>query len=120
MCKLFLIVNFAERVTASIPYKRTDVTSSIVCYDRPTSILRTRMVTFLQRQIVQLQLVDDPHCVCPLGELETPDHILYECTNYHRLRERLRDSELVEGVVWRLPVAFWMRKDSYRDFEAPG
>ena len=35
--------------------------------------------------------------------METPEHILYECTKYHSLRDKLRERALVEGVVWPPP-----------------
>ena len=47
------------------------------------------------------------------------EHILYECTKYHSLRDKLRERALVEGgVVWLPPVDFWMRKECRRDFAA--
>ena len=58
---------------------------------------RTDQLDFRDR-LYNLGLVDDPRCICPLGEMETPEHILYECTKYHSLRGKLRDRALVEGV----------------------
>ena len=45
----------------------------------------TQMVTghwSFRDRLYNLGLVDDPRCICPLGEMETPEHILYECTKY--------------------------------------
>ena len=44
--------------------------------------------------------------------------ILYECTKYHSLRDKLRERALVEGVVWPPLVDFWMWKECHRDFAA--
>ena len=65
-----------------------------------------------------LGLVDDTRCVSPLGEMETPAHILYECTKYHRLKDKLKERAIVEGVVRSPPVYFWMRKECHWDFAA--
>ena len=51
----------------------------------------TQMVTghgSFRDRLYNLGLVDDPRCVFPLGEMETPEHILYECTKYHSLRDK--------------------------------
>ena len=60
--------------------------------------------------------MDDPRCICPLGELEIAEHILYECTKYNSLRDRLRECVLMEGVVWPPLVDFWMQKECHWDF----
>ena len=81
----------------------------------------TQMVTghrSFGERLYNLGLVDNPRCICPLGELETPEHILYECTKYNSLRDKLRERALVEDVVWPPPVDFWMRKECHRDFAA--
>ena len=44
----------------------------------------------------ELGLVEDPRCSCPLGGHETPEHILYECTKYNSIRDRLRERALIE------------------------
>ena len=49
---------------------------------------------------------------------ETAEHILYERTKYHSLRDKLREHAPVKGVVWPPPVDFWMRKECHRDFAA--
>ena len=40
---------------------------------------------------------------------ENPEHILYECTKYNSIRDRLRERALIEGVAWPPQLDFWMR-----------
>ena len=62
----------------------------------------TQMVTghgAFQKRLHRLGLAEDPRCGCPLGGPETPDHILYECTKYTCVRNRLRERALIEGAI---------------------
>ena len=53
-----------------------------------------------KERLHRLGLAEDSRCSCPLGGPETPEHILYECTKYNSIRDRLRESVLIEEVVW--------------------
>ena len=59
-------------------------------------------------------LAEDPRCGCPLRGPETPEHILYECTKYNSIRDRLRERALLEGVAWPPQLDFWVRRGCYK------
>ena len=63
----------------------------------------TQMVTghgAFKEGLHRLGLTEDSRCSCPLWGPETPEHILYECTKYNSIRDRLR--ECAERVLQRL------------------
>ena len=49
-----------------------------------------------KKRLHRLGLAEDPPFGCPLGGPETPKHILYECTKYNSIRDRLRERAIVE------------------------
>ena len=65
-----------------------------------------------KERLHRLGLADDPRCGCPLGGPGITEHILYECTKYNSIRDRLGERALIEGVD------FWMRRGCYKDFAA--
>ena len=69
----------------------------------------------IQGKIAQ---AEDSRYSCPLGGPRTPEHILYECTKYNSIRDRLRKRALIEGVAWPPQLDFWMRRGCYKDFVA--
>ena len=73
----------------------------------------TQMVTgngAFKERLHRLELAEDPRCSCPLGGPETPENILYECTKFNSIRDRLRERSLIEGVAWPPQLDFWMRR----------
>ena len=67
-----------------------------------------------KERLHRLGLVEDPRRCCPLRGPETPEHILYECTKYNGIRDRLRDRYRRSGVTPQLD--FWIRRGCYKDF----
>ena len=69
-----------------------------------------------KKGVHRLGLAEDPRCGCPLGWPDTPEHILYECTKYNSIRERLRGRATIEGIAWPPQLDFWARRRCYKDF----
>ena len=77
----------------------------------------TQMVTghgAFKGRLHRLGLAEDSRCSCPLGGPETPEHILYECTKYNSIRDRLRE----RALIWPPQLDFWVRRGCYKDFAA--
>jgi hypothetical protein len=73
----------------------------------------TQMVTgygTFKEILHRLGLAENPRYGSPLGGTETPEHILYECTKYNSIRDRLWECALIEGVAWPPQLDFWVRR----------